>query len=515
MMQHITGIPRNQMVFSSLEDTILPENPVRFVDGFVEALSLQSLGFSMRTIKSEGRPSFDTKVFLKIYLYGYLNGLRSSRKLEKECTRNIELQWLLCGIVPNYHSISDFRKQNPAGLKNLFKLFVSFLKDVDLIAGETIAIDGTKSRAHNSKKANFNQKKMDRHLAYIEEKTQEYLTELDQNDLRNSSIKITKIQEKIERLKTNRIGYEVLQEKLKASGQSQISTTDQDARALLVQGVVVEISYNIQAAVDNKHNLVVATHTINRNDLNALGAIALEAKENLGVDTFTVLADKGYHNGREIAQCISHNITTIVAHPTPGTSKESGTQPDYLVAKFIYNKVDDTYTCPQGETLKTTGRWHKKSGRTEQSSYQFKKYRTPGCKVCSVKHLCTARPAGREIDRSEYASAVEENNKRYQENPQLYRTRQEINEHIFGTIKRQWGYNHTNLTGLEKVNGEHSLIMLVYNIKRTINILGVPDLIAKIKNWKSPYKAKACFVFITNCFRLCKDIIKNELQFAT
>ena len=160
MMQHITGIPRNQMVFSSLEDTILPENPVRFVDVFVEALSLQSLGFSMQTIKSEGRPSFDTKVFLKIYLYGYLNGLRSSRKLEKECTRNIELQWLLCGIVPNYHSISDFRKQNPSGLKNLFKLFVSFLKDVDLIAGETIAIDGTKSRAHNSKKANFNQKKM-------------------------------------------------------------------------------------------------------------------------------------------------------------------------------------------------------------------------------------------------------------------------------------------------------------------------------------------------------------------
>jgi transposase len=514
MMQHITGIPRNQMVFSSLENMILPDNPVRFVEAFVEALSIQTLGFKIQTLKAEGRPSFDTKLFLKIYLYGYLNGLRSSRKLQKECVRNIELQWLLCGIVPNYHSISDFRKQNPSGLKNLFKLFVSFLKDVDLIAGETIAIDGTKSRAHNSKKANFNQKKIDRHLAYIEEKTQEYLTDLDQNDLQDSSIKITKIQEKIERLKTNKIGYEVLQEKLKASGQPQISTTDQDARALLVQGVVVEISYNIQAAVDNKHNLVVATHTINRNDLNALGAIALEAKENLGVETFTVLVDKGYHNGREIAQCINHNITTIVAHPTPGTSKESVTQPDYLVAKFIYNKADDTYTCPQGEILKTTGRWHKKSGRTEQSGYQFKKYRTPSCKECPVKHLCTARPAGREIDRSEYASAVEENNKRYRENPQLYRTRQEINEHIFGTIKRQWGYNHTNLTGLEKVNGEHSLIMLVYNIKRTINILGVPDLIAKIKNWNTPYKAKACIVFITNYFRLCKDIIKNELQFA-
>uniref|UniRef100_UPI001E35C422 IS1182 family transposase n=1 Tax=Flavobacterium sp. ACAM 123 TaxID=1189620 RepID=UPI001E35C422 len=391
MMQHITGIPRNQLVFISLEDTILPENPVRFIDAFVEALSLHTLGFSVQTLKTEGRPSFDTKVFLKIYLYGYLNGLRSSRKLEKECTRNIELQWLLCGIVPNYHSISDFRKQNPAGLKNLFKLFVSFLKDADMIGGETIAIDGTKIRAHNSKKANFNQKKIDRHLAYIEERTQEYLTQLEQNDLEDSSITVTKIQEKIERLKKNKLHYEILAAKLKASEQPQISTTDQDARALLVQGVVVEISYNMQAAVDNKHNLVVATHTINRNDLNALSAIALEAKENLGVDTFTALVDKGYHNGREIAQCIKHNIITIVAHPTPGKSKESVTQLDYLVAKFTYNKADDTYTCPQGATLKTTGRWHKKSGRTEQSGYQFKKYRTPSCKECPVKHLCTSR----------------------------------------------------------------------------------------------------------------------------
>jgi len=514
MMQHITGIPRNQIVFSSLEDTILPENPVRFIDAFVEALSLETLGFCVQSIKSEGRPSFDTKIFLKIYLYGYLNGLRSSRKLEKECARNIELQWLLCAILPNYHSISDFRKQNPSGLKKLFKLFVSFLKEADLIGCEIIAIDGTKSRAHNSKKANFNQKKIERHLAYIEERTQEYLAELAKNDLQDNSIAITKIAEKIERLKKNKLRYELLEEKLKESGHPQISTTDQDARALLVQGVVVEISYNIQAAVDNKHNLVVATHTINRNDLNALGAIALEAKENLGLDTFTVLVDKGYHNGREIAQCIDHNISTIVAHPTPGTSKDSVTQPDYLVAKFKYDAENDTYTCPQGETLKTTGRWHKKSGRTEQSGYQFKKYRTPACRECPVKHLCTARPAGREIDRSQYAQAVEENNKRYQENPQLYRTRQEINEHIFGTIKRQWGYNHTNLTGLEKVNGEHSLIMLVYNIKRSINILGVSDLIAKLKKWNSPYKAKTCLVYITNYFRLCEDLIKKERQFA-
>lgn len=503
------------MTISSLESSISKDNPIRFIDAFVENIDLKALCFEVQTLKTEGRPSFDTKIFLKLHFYGYLNGLRSSRKLEKECVRNTEMQWLLCGLSPNYHSISDFRKHNPAGLKKLFKLFVSFLKDADLIAGEIIAIDGTKSRAHNSKKANFNQKKIDRHLAYIEEKSQEYLTDLEQNDNQENSTKITTIQAKIERLKTNKINYDLLSEKLKESGEPQISTTDEDARALLVQGVVVEVSYNIQAAVDNKHNLVVATHTINRNDLNALGSIALEAKENLEVDTLTVLVDKGYHNGREIAHCKSHNITTIVAHPTPGISKESTIEPEYLVAQFQYNKSDDTYKCPQGGILKTTGRWHKKSGRTQQSGYLFKKYRTSDCKECPVKSLCTARPAGREIDRSEYADAVEENNKRYQENPQLYRKRQEINEHIFGTIKRQWGYNHTNLIGLEKVNGEHSLIMLVYNIKRAINILGVPDLIARIKNWKSPYKTKVLLYLKWTYLKLFRCSLINQWEYYT
>jgi transposase len=501
-MQHIQGISRNQLQVSSLEDTISADNPVRFIDAFVGSIDLEKLGFTPRVLKTEGRPSFDTRVFLKIYLYGYINGIRSSRRLEKECLRNLEMQWLLEAICPNYHSIADFRKDNPKALKQLFKLFVSFLKDADLISGKTIAIDGTKSRAHNSKKANFNQKKIDKHLDYIETKTQEYLTALDQNDTQENSTAITNIQQKIERLKQNKINYELLEEKLKASGEPQISTTDGDARALLVQGQVVEVSYNLQAAVDDKHNLVVATHTINRNDKNALSAIAIEAKENLEVETFTVLVDKGYHNGRELDTCKTSNITTIVAHPDQGKSNENGTQPEYFVSKFVYNKAQNTYTCPQGQTLTTTGRWHKKTGRTDQSGYQFQKYRTPACKTCLVKDLCTSRKGGREIDRSQYADAVEENLKRYQANPQLYRKRQEINEHIFGTIKRKWGYNYTDLIGLEKVNGEHSLIMLVYNIKRSINILGVPDLLAKLKTWNSPYKRKVLFWLKTTYLKL-------------
>ena len=322
-MQHITGISRHQMRISSLEDAIAPDNQVRFIDAFVTFVDLVKLGFAVQTIKSEGRPSYNTKVFLKIYLYGYLNGIRSSRILEKESFRNIEMQWLLEDIRPNYHSISDFRKDNPVALKNTFKLFVSFLKDADLIQGKTIAIDGTKSRAHNSKKANFNQKKIDKHLEYIETKTQEYLDALEENDAKENAPKIKNIQQKIERLKQNKIRYELLEEKLKASGEPQISTTDSDARALLVQGQVVEISFNMQAAVDAKHNLVVATHTINRNDRNALSAIAIEAKGNLEIDTYTALVDKGYHNGREIEACKLADITTIVAQPEQGKNKET------------------------------------------------------------------------------------------------------------------------------------------------------------------------------------------------
>jgi radical SAM protein with 4Fe4S-binding SPASM domain len=250
----------------------------------------------------------------------------------------------------------------------------------------------------------------------------------------------------------------------------------------------VEVCYNTQTAVDAKHSLVVATHTINRNDRNALSSIASEAKQNLQADEFTVLADKGYHNAREIENCQALNLKTIVAQQELVNSNTKGTTKEYLVDQFKYNKRSDTYTCPAGQTLKTFGTWHTKT-RDDKSSYQFKKYRTPACKTCPVKHLCTGRAkGGREIEHSQYAAAVEQNTGNYRRNQKLYRKRQEINEHIFGTIKRKWGYNYTNLIGLEKVNGEWSLIMLSYNIKRTLNILEFDDLMLKLKNWKIKYR---------------------------
>lgn len=478
-----------QMTFGSLEDGVEGDNPVRLIDAFAEQLDMKRLGFEVKELQREGRPAYESRVFLKIYFYGYLNGIRSSRRLERECTRNTELQWLIGGLTPNYHSIADFRKDNPKALRNTFKLFVLFLKDENLVSGELTAIDGTKVRAHNSKKNNYNPRKIERHLAYIEEKTTEYLNALDELDKREQPEVVKEVKKKIQRLKNNRIKYEALGDLMEDSGEPQISTTDPDSRALLVQGQVVDVCYNTQSAVDSLHKLVVATHTINRNDRNALSAIAQEAKNNLCISEMTLLADKGYHNGRQIQQCADNNISTIVAHAEIVNSNAKGTTEDYMVDKFVYNENNDTYTCPAGQTLTTTGTWHTKN-RTERSvSYQFKKYSTPACKSCPVGNLCTAKSDGRrEIERSEFARVVEENRNRYNNNQELYRKRQEINEHIFGTIKRKWGYNHTNLIGLEKVNGEMALIMTVYNFKRVANILGIGPFLEKLKKWKPDYE---------------------------
>lgn len=505
-MNFIQPASRDQLEMVCLQELISQDNPVRVIDVFVDKLALDKLGFKAQTINTEGRPAFENNIFLKLYLYGYINNIRSSRRLEKECARNIELHWLLGKLVPNYHTIANFRKDNPIALRNLFKLFVTFLKENELVEGHTLAIDGTKVRAHNSKKNNYNPKKIKRHIDYIEQKSEEYFKQLEHNDTTEQLMQVSEVEEKILRLKQQKINYEILAEQLEQSGQPQISTTDTDSRALLVQGQVVEIAYNMQAAVDSKHSLIVATHTINRNDRNALAAIAMEAKNNLDVETFTALNDKGYHNGRELQQCKDNNITTICAQAEIVNSNTHGTTPDYVVTKFKYNEHDDTYTCPQGSILKTTGAWHQKT--RERDSYQFKKYRTPDCKTCRAKSLCTGRADGRrEIERSQYAKAVEENAHRYQNNKELYRKRQEINEHIFGTIKRKWGYYYTNLIGLEKVNGEHSLICLVYNFVRTINILSVPTLIEKLKNWTPDYQKIVRFLIIRLKTSLFKPLI--------
>src|SRR5690606_18782823 len=340
-MPIINGLDRQQIRFSSLEDAISADNDVRFIDAFVDKLDLAKLGVTSLT-KSEklksGRASYADSLLLKLYLYAYLNGIRSSRKLEREAIRNVELHWLLQGLHPNYHTIADFRKVNATALQNLFKLFVTFLKDAELIGANIIAVDGTKIRGNNSKKNNYNAKKIARHLAYIEEKSASILAEFEAADASEpDELTLQNLNAKLDHLATQQLKYEALQQQLDASNEPQVSTTDPDSRALLVRGVVVEVGYNVQAAVDEKHNLVVATHTINRNDKNALFAICTEAKENLSTEKITVLADKGYHTGKELQACQEADIETIVVRQEVVNSNEKGTQPAYMVQHFIYD----------------------------------------------------------------------------------------------------------------------------------------------------------------------------------
>lgn len=508
-MQYIQGNNRHQSYFSTLEDQVTADNSVRLIDAFIDKLDLEKLGFTKMAHKSEGRPPFAPQVLLKLYLYGYLNKIRSSRKLEKECSRNLELQWLLQNLQPNYHTIADFRKLHAQPLQNMFKLYVHFLSEADLLGKTTIAIDGSKFKAVNSKKNNYNQKKIDKHRQFIEDKTAKYLQELDELDKQATgndelNIKKEKIAEGLKKLKERTLKYNSLQEQLNNTEDKQISSTDTDSRSILIVKSIVEVAYNTQNAVDDKHNLIVHTQATNINDGKALYKAAVQAKQNLELpkeETITILADKGYHTGAELAKCQSENMITHVAYKEQPSVKHITTE--FLSENFSYDKATDSYTCPAGAVLTSLGTWHNKRGEANETSYRFKTYRTDGCKTCGLKQQCTKLPK-RIIHRSEYQDAVDINDNNIKQNPQYYKRRQAIVEHPFGTIKRHFGFTHTLLKGLQKVNGEMNLIMFCYNFMRTKNILGFDKMLEAIKNWQPDYRKIVCALkngFIKSIYR--------------
>jgi transposase len=307
MQNYIEGTNRHQSYFSTLEERVSRDNAVRLIDAFIDKLDLEKLGFGISIPKSEGRPPYAPQVLLKLYLYGYLNKIRSSRKLERECSRNIELQWLLKNLQPNYHTIADFRKLHTAGLQSMFKIYVQFLSDAGLLGKTIIGIDGSKFKAVNSKKNNYNQKKIDKHRQFIEDKTEKYLQQLNELDQQEQTgdkeelqLKKEKITEGLAKLKERTIKYDTLQEQLNNSSDKQISTTDADSRSIIIVKNIVEVAYNTQNAVDDKHNLIVHTGATNTNDGKALHNAAAQARQNLQLqkeDKLMVLADKGYHTG--------------------------------------------------------------------------------------------------------------------------------------------------------------------------------------------------------------------------
>jgi transposase len=494
-MQYITGNDRNQVTMICFEELIARDSFVRAVDVFVEAIDIKSFGFTHSLCKEEGRPAYHPADMMKLYLYGYRHGIRSSRKLEREAQTNIEAIWLLKGLCPHYKTIANFRKDNHKAFRAVFKSFVLLLKDLGLIEGHTVAIDSFKIRASNSLKKNFNHKKLDRHLEYIENQIDQYEKELeteDQQDERQA------LETKLTERKEKKNQYTAIKEQLHESGQEQISLTDPDARSVVLHRNIINVGYNIQATCDEKHKLLVDYDTGTVNDTHALAPMATACKEMLQTDRLHVLADKGYHTGNQLHECRQNNITTFVSPKAPATNPDK-TLPIHM---FSYNKQQDTYTCPQGHIMRSNGRWYKHSDNRpgRKDTYSFKRYLTPECKNCPIRQKCTtSKVNGRAIDRSEFADVVEANKQRVYQNPDYYRQRQQIAEHQFGTLKRQMGYDHTNIRGKPKLMGELGLLFTVYNLVRCIHIFGAEKLLnALLKgfyaNLNRKYRAFSAFL---------------------
>jgi hypothetical protein len=401
-------------------------------------------------------------------MYGYKHGLRSTRKLEHAAQVNIELWWLLKGLKPSNRAIAYFRKNNPKAFKNAFHYFVLVLKDWELIEGDVIAIDSFKIRAQNSLKNNFNQKKIQRQIRYIDEKIAEYEEQLDEEDEEQER---QELQNKIDHQEKKKQEYNLLEKRLKDSGQAQISLTDPDAKSVVMHRNIVNVGYNVQAVSDQKNKLLVHADTGSVNDTHALAPVALASKELLAKDSITAIADKGYNTGEQLQACRDNDITTYVS------PKQSNTQHLNCIQtnQFKYNARSDTYTCPANEILVTNGSYYKKG------NYRMKQYKTRACSSCNIKKQCTCNKTGRLIERSEYQQVIEENRDRVLADPDYYRTRQQIIEHQFGTMERQWGFTHTLMKGREAVLSEVYLLFMIYNLRRSVSILGLEGLKKRIK----------------------------------
>jgi transposase len=476
-MQHKQGEDRNQMYMFSLESAIAPDAFVRVVDAFVDATDLKSFGFTHVNCEEEGRPPYHPSVLLKLYLYGYRYGIRTSRKLAREADTNIEAMWLLSGLRPKYKTIADFRKNHAKAFREVFRRFVCLLKEWDLIEGETVAIDSFKIRGSNSLKNNFNERKLRQHPDYIEGQIKEYETQLDANDKEEETKGLEK---KLAERNEKRSKYQQLQKELEVSGEEQISLTDPDSRSVILHKNIINVGYNIQASSDAKHKLLVEFDTGDVNDTHVLASMATQTKELLGVESMKVLADKGYHTGSELAQCSEDGITTYVSPKAPST-KDVGLYP---ITSFVYDKENDLYICPQGHSMHTNGTWHEHSDsrRNGKGAYRFQRYTIPACKVCTARSLCTkSKTNGRYIDRSEYAEVIEANARRVKNDTDYYRQRQQITEHPFGTLKRQRGFTYALVRKKENVLSEVALMFIGYNLGRCISIMGIEKLIKTLK----------------------------------
>lgn len=490
------GIDRNQISMFCLEDLVSAESEVRVIDAFVNWINLKDYDFVIKGKSAEGQPAYGVKDLLKLYFYGYMNRTRSSRRLEWLTKTNIEVKWLINGLTPCHMTIANFRKDNAKQFVEVFRLYNLFLLGEGVFHKDTAATDGSKFRAQNSKKNNYNKKKVQDHLNYIDKQTEKYLAMLDENDKETEDDMTLEIKgdivEKLDQLDRRRAKYKHLEQQIEVAheqGETQISTTDRDARALPKRMNNVEVSYNIITTVEAKNKLIINYETTNKHDTNALSTAGKKAKIALGKsedETINLLADKGFDTGYELKKCAENNILTYVAPKKRGSYLKD---PAFDKSKFMYDKDEDCYICPTGEVLRTNGKIYKwNRGKRTKLSYRVQRYMIPFrvCNACPHKMECAGKAniekkKARYIERNEYQDYVDDNIERVTQNKELYRQRQSIVEHPYGTIKRQWGYDYTLLKGFEKVAGEFGIIFTCYNLRRSISIFGVKELIQRLE----------------------------------
>lgn len=477
MGRFIEGIQRTQSTLfpERIEDYITEDNPVKVIDAFVDALDLAELGFSSVHPRATGRPAYHPALMLKLYVYGYLNKIQSSRRLEREANRNLELMWLLNRLAPDFKTIADFRKDNGVGIKSCCRQFVMLCKQLNLFSDSLIAIDGSRFSAVNNRDRNFTQAKVKRRIEAIDKSIDRYLSQLESLDRQDRVIPQTKtrhIHKQLDALKHQMAEVKAIEAALELTPDKQISLTDPDARAMSTNARSSgNVGYNVQTAVDTQHHLIVA-HDVSMamGDRRMLTKMSVKAREATGIDELEVIADRGYFAMEEIKSTVDVGITPYVPKTVTSSNRKMGL---YDRRDFIYVEVDDEYKCPAGERLP-------RQTKTTQGNMLMYRYWSKNCGSCSLKPNCTIGKE-RRVTRWEHGKVIEIHERRMEQNPTMMQLRKRTVEHPFGTIKSWMGMTHFKTKRLKNVATEISLHVLAYNITRMINIMGVKPLIRAIE----------------------------------
>jgi len=475
IMTHIAGHDRAQTLLlpESLDDYVGPENPVRFIEAFVDGLDLAAAGFVRVAAKRTGRPGFAPADLLKLYVYGYLNRIRSSRRLEAETHRNVEVVWLLRHLRPDYKTIADFRRDNRTAFRPVFRQFVLLCRQLDLFGRELLAVDGTRIKAVNNKDRNFTRASLAKFIELADARLDDYLQRLDQSDAAEGTAggsRVANLAEKIAALRSRRTRCQDMLAELDRTGEDQISLTDPDSRAMAAH-TRVAVGYNVQVAVDPKHKLIVEQQVTNQVlDMGLLTETAEAAKEALGIETIEAVADKGYFKIEDIEACERAGIVPYVPRPQRGPSVKAGL---FRKDEFHYDADSDSYVCPAGQRL------HPYSSSLLRGLKKINYVNKLACDDCKIRSRCTRGPF-RTVSRLENEAVLDRMQERLAKRPGILDLRRETVEHPFGSVKQWMGQGAFLTRGLERVRAEFSLTALAYNLRRVLNIVGLAELMAAV-----------------------------------